>query len=84
MGTGYENRARMCWQCKFFINHNDQYRNGVCVAKAPQKIDEKLGTGPSPYTFFQEIIDSENGFCGDYVPALIPATGIIPPIQPES
>lgn len=84
MGNGYEGRDRMCWQCKFFINTNDAFRNGVCVFHPPQKIDQTLGVGPGNYIPFQAIIDSVNGFCGDYVPAPIPATGAIPPIEPPS
>lgn len=84
MGTGYEERSRMCWQCKYFINTDNTYRNGVCVFHPPDKIDGSNGIGPSPYSFSQEVIDSVNGFCGDFVPAEIPATGEIPPIQPSS
>lgn len=83
---GYEGRTRSCWGCKFFIQIEEEYRNGVCVRHAPAKIDENLGeptqnTDPD-YAVFANVLDSENGFCGEHVPALIAPPSVIPAQKP--
>jgi hypothetical protein len=86
MGIGYEGRSRMCWGCLFFVQSSEQYRNGKCVRHAPKKIDGTVGetTDGSPLflSMFANVLDSETGFCGKFVPATITPSATIPPQEP--
>lgn len=78
MGDYYEGRASCCYICKFFIQNEAQYRNGVCVKHPPQKIDENLGGAvagaPAGFKIFPNILDTITGFCGDFEMATIMPT----------
>lgn len=89
MGDYYEGRSRSCWICKFFIQNQPEYRNGICVRHAPDKIDENLQEPGAPTGFgvFPNVLDPETGFCGEFVrydedhapPATIPTQELPPP-----
>lgn len=83
---GYEGRERTCWGCKYFIQTESEYRNGVCVRHAPAKIDQNIGDATQvvdpDYAVFANVLDSENGFCGEFVPALIAPSSVIPAQKP--
>jgi hypothetical protein len=83
---GYEGRKRSCWGCACFVQDDPDYRDGKCLRHAPDRADYNFGkdiiapnmTAPS----FPNIVDSENGFCGEYIPAKITPPAIIPPVRP--
>lgn len=88
MGNYYEGRARACWVCKYFLQNDENYRNGICCRNAPEKIDENLGTGvtgaPAGFDIFANIIDPETGFCNEFVPYETAPPAVIPPILPPA
>jgi hypothetical protein len=88
MGDYYEGRSRACWACAYFIQNTAEYRNGICVRHAPDKIDEVLGGGitgaPAGFAVFPNVVDPATGFCGEFIPGSVAPPAVIPPIQPES
>jgi hypothetical protein len=70
LGPFWEGRNDCCYICKFFMQNQVDYRNGICVKHPPQKIDENLGTGvsgaPPGYDIFPNVLDSITGSCGDF------------------
>lgn len=85
MGAFMEGRSRSCWICKYFVQNDENYRNGICARRAPDKIDENNGVGPVGYAVFPNVNDSENAFCGQFAPALVAApSGTIPPQVPPA
>lgn len=88
MGDYYEGRSRSCWNCRFFIQNSEQYRNGICVRHAPDKIDEVLGGAiagaPAGFKVFPNVIDPVTGFCGEYVKGDVAPPEVIPEIEPEA
>lgn len=66
----------------FFVQDVATYRNGKCLRHAPDKIDQNIGdltqSAVANMAVFPNILDSETGFCGDYVPAQIAPPAVIP------
>lgn len=81
MGNFFEQRSRACWVCKYFVQNDETYRNGICARHAPDKIDQNDGVGPTGYPVFPNVNDSETGFCGEFAKALIASTQDPIPIQ---
>jgi len=84
MGDYYEGRSRACWICKYFMQYDDTYRNGICARFAPDKIDENNGAGPPGFAMFSNVNDSLTAFCGDFAPYEVAPPSVVPPIQPPA
>lgn len=87
MGDYYEGRSRSCWGCKFFLQNQAEYRNGVCCRHAPRKIDQNLGADVliptiTGFGVFPNVLDPETGFCGEFVPFEVAPPSTIPVQQP--
>lgn len=86
MGDFYEGRAGSCWTCKYFVQNESDYCNGICVRKAPEKIDENLGgsiTGaPTGYTCWPNVNEPDEGFCDSFEQATVAPPAVIPDPKP--
>lgn len=88
MGIYYEGRSAACWNCKFFIQYDETYRNGCCVRHAPAKIDENLADSSSSMVvppgreYFQPIVDPAANWCSEFELAMIDPPETVPIQQP--
>jgi hypothetical protein len=88
MGDYNEGRSRACWICKFFVQNEASYRNGVCVRCAPTKVDATVGSGvtgaATGFEMFANVLDPVTGFCNRFVLGTIAPPATIPPIKPST
>lgn len=86
MGDYYEGRANSCWVCRYFVQNDEAYCNGICVRHAPEKIDENLGGSisgaPTGYTVFPNVNEPDEGFCSEFEPYIVAPPAVIPDPEP--